>query len=138
MKDSKQHREKPRDEPMFQKLTAAIENLAHAIREASSNDKQTRAILDRLAQMETKIMQTQTELANDLKAVLAQQQKTATEISAVQAGVDTLKQQVADLQAVIDSGGTISQELIDAVAAVKAQAQVIDDLIPDSPTPPTT
>jgi peptidoglycan hydrolase CwlO-like protein len=82
------------------------------------------------------IMATQAELAADLKAVLAQQQKTAGEIAAVQASVDTLKAQIVDLEGQIATGGTVSQELVDAVAAVKAQAQIVDDLIPDVATPP--
>ena len=78
------------------------------------------------------IMATQTELAADLKAVLAQQQKTAGEITAVQASVDTLKARIVDLEGQIAAGGTVSQELVDAVAAVKAQAQIVDDLNPDA------
>ena len=80
-------------------------------------------------------MATQAELAADLKAVLAKQQKTADEIKALQAGQDVLTAKIVELQALVDAGGTVSQELIDAVAAVKAQAQVVDDLIPDVPTP---
>lgn len=93
----------------------------------------------RLHYLETQlenIMATQAELAADLKAVLAQQQKTAGEIAAVQASVDTLKAQIVDLEGQIATGGTVSQELVDAVAAVKAQAQIVDDLIPDAPAPP--
>lgn len=81
-------------------------------------------------------MATQKALADDLKLVHAQQQKTAEEIKAVQASVDTLKEKIVELEAVI-AGGEADQELTDAVAAVKAQAQTVDDLIPDLPTPPT-
>lgn len=81
------------------------------------------------------IMATQSELAADLKAVLAQQQKTAGEITAVQKSVDDLKAQIVVLEGQISAGGTVTQELIDAVAAVKTQAQVVDDLIPDVPPP---
>lgn len=80
-------------------------------------------------------MATQSELAADLKAVLAQQQKTAGEITAVQKSVDDLKAQIVVLEGQINAGGTVTQELIDAVAAVKTQAQVVDDLIPDVPPP---
>lgn len=92
-----------------------------------------------IAQQLNLIMSTQAQLAADLKLVLAEQQKTKAEIVFVQASVDTLTTKVAELQAIIDAGNTgeASQELADAVAAVKAAAQQIDDLIPDLP-PPTT
>lgn len=93
--------------------------------------------LEHEKQERCKFMATSSELAADLKLVLAQQQKTATEIKGVQGSVDTLKTRVAELEAIIAAGGdAISQELVDAVAAVKAQAQLIDDSIPDVPTPP--
>ena len=81
------------------------------------------------------IMATQAELVETLKQVLEQQKKTATEIQGLKSESATLTQRVADLEAVIASG-EVSQELADAVAAVKAQAQVVDDAIPDVPTPP--
>lgn len=115
---------------MFGKLTKAIEGLTRALCERH-NDDVLRQINERLDH----IMATQAELTNDLKAVLAQQQKTATEIAAVQAGQDVLTTKIAELEAVIAAGGTIGQELIDAVAAVKAQSQINDDLIPDAPAP---
>jgi hypothetical protein len=89
-----------------------------------------------LKKLEDKLMATQAELVADLKAVLAQQQKTSGEITALQGSVDTLKAKIVELEAIIAAGGTVSQELVDAVAAVKAQAQTVDDQIPDVPTPP--
>ena len=83
-------------------------------------------------------MATQQQLVDDLKAVRTQQEKTAKEIAEVQAGVDTLKAKVVELEEIIAAGSAPSQELVDAVAEVKAQAQIVDDLIPDLPTPPTT
>lgn len=82
-------------------------------------------------------MATQAELTQTLKDVLAQQQKTAAEIQSVQAGVDELKTKIAELEAII-AAGEANPELADAVAAVKAQAQTVDDLIPDLPAPPPT
>lgn len=81
-------------------------------------------------------MATQATLAADLQAVLAQQQKTATEIASVQASVTTLNAKIVELEAVIADGAAPTQELTDAVAAVKAQAQVVDSLIPDLPVTP--
>lgn len=82
------------------------------------------------------IMASQAELAADLRAVRTQQEKTAKEIADVQAGVDTLKAKIVELEKIIADGNAPSQELVDAVAAVKAQAQVCDELIPDLPEPP--
>lgn len=89
-----------------------------------------------LEEMETRIMASQAELAADLKGVLERQKKTSTEIATLQASVDAQTVKIAELEALVAAGGTISQELVDAVAAVKAQAQLIDDQIPDVVTPP--
>ena len=82
-------------------------------------------------------MATQAEEATILRNVLAQQVKTAGEIATVQQNVTDLNTKVAELQAIIDAGtgtaGEATQELIDAVEAVRAQAQVVDDSIPDVP-----
>ena len=83
-------------------------------------------------------MASQAELAADLRAVRAQQEKTAKEIADVQSGVDSLKAKIVELEKIIADGNAPSQELVDAVAAVKEQAQIVDDLIPDLPAPPTT
>lgn len=84
-------------------------------------------------------MATQAELAQDLRNVLAQQKKTEAEIKSIQDASTLQLQKIADLQAALDeaiANGTVSQELIDAVAAVKAQSQVVDDEIPDLPETP--
>lgn len=116
-------------------LTKELMRLVEAL-----HDNNHKAILTRIDQLERKIMATQSELAADLGKVLSQQLKTTGEIATVQASVDALKAEVARLEKIIaDGGGTgaeVTQELIDAVAAVKAQAQVIDDAIPDAPQPP--
>jgi len=113
-------------------LTHAIERLTCVI--AGTAD--VRVILDRIAQLETKLMATQAELAADLKLVSAQQKKTGDEIKALQASMNVLKDKITDLEEVIANGGGATTELTDAVAEVKAQAQVVDDLIPDPVTPP--
>lgn len=86
----------------------------------------------------TQIMTTQAEQAQILRDVLAQQQKTAAEIGGVQTEVTALKARIAELEAAAGNQDNASQELVDAVAAVKAQAQVVDDAIPDAPTPAPT
>lgn len=125
-----------RDKP--QELTEALFFLTrevHELHKALSAILNNSAVLTRIDQLERKLMATQKELADDLKLVLAQQQKTVTEIQGLQTEVNTLKNTIVDLQKIIDAGGTIGQELVDAVAAVKAQAQVVDDQIPDVPVP---
>jgi translation initiation factor 1 (eIF-1/SUI1) len=87
--------------------------------------------------MEERIMATQAELAADLKLVADQQRKTLGEIAAVQVSVNTLKNKITELEAIIAAGGTIGDELFNAVAEVKSLAQQVDDSIPDAPaTPP--
>ena len=78
------------------------------------------------------------QLIDDLKAVKAQQVKTAGEITALQASSNTLQTTIATLETALAdalASGTPSQALIDAVADVKTQAQTVDDLIPDVPAP---
>ena len=81
-------------------------------------------------------MATITELVADLKAVKAVQEKTALEIQSVQAGVNVLNAKITELETIIAAGNEVPAELVDAVAAVKLQAQLVDDLIPDLPVPP--
>lgn len=78
-------------------------------------------------QNQTLIMNQQ-ELASALEAVSAQVAKIGTESSA------TL-QKVTDLEAAIQNAGQVSPEVQTAFDALKAQVQVVDDLIPDAPVP---
>jgi hypothetical protein len=80
------------------------------------------------------IVKTSSQLVADLHAVLERQHKTAVEIAIVQDSVNRLTAKVAELQAIVGKGGfdsMITQELIDAVEAVKSQAETIDEQIPD-------
>jgi chromosome segregation ATPase len=81
------------------------------------------------------IMATQAELAQTLRDVNTQQRKTIEEIKTLQGSVDQLNAKVAELEQIIANGPEVSQELQDAVAAVKELAQQVDDQIPDVPTP---
>lgn len=74
-------------------------------------------------------------LIDDLTAVRAQQEKTAGEIAALQASSNVLQATIVTLEEALAAAGTPSAELTAAVAAVKVQAQVVDDLIPDAPPP---
>jgi hypothetical protein len=70
------------------------------------------------------IMATQAELANDLRNV-------TTQITKI--GVETAKtlQKVIDLEELLANGGNTTPEVDEALAALKAQAQLTDDLVPD-------
>lgn len=83
-------------------------------------------------------MATQAELAQILREVRTQQEKTAQEIATLQGSVDTLKTKVEELEAIVAQQGEASEELTEAVNAVKEQAQIVDDQIPDAPVLPPT
>lgn len=80
-------------------------------------------------------MATQAELVVVLNNVVLQQKKTVEEIKSVQAAVDTLNEKIVELEKII-ADGVVGEELAAAVEAVKAQAQVVDEQIPDLPVPP--
>lgn len=65
-----------------------------------------------------------------LQAVGATLDKIGTETSA-------LLDKVADLQAAVDNADNVPQDVVDALAALSAQATKVDDLVPDSPAPAT-
>lgn len=75
------------------------------------------------------IMATEAEIVADLGLVKDQLVNIGLESSA------TLDK-VSELEAIIaaggGSGGTVTQALVDAVAELKAQAQLVDDLTPDA------
>lgn len=122
-------------ERMFNtKLVTSINNLAHAIRESHSNE----AVLQRIGELERKIMASQTELAADLRTANTQLRKLVADTAGIQPSVDALTAKVAELEALVAAGGTIGQELIDAVAETKALTQAVDDNVPElvqAPTP---
>jgi chromosome segregation ATPase len=80
------------------------------------------------------IMTTAAEAIATLRAVRTQQEKTSGEIRTLQGSVDTLNERIAALEQII-ANGDLPQELVDAVTAVKEQAQIVDDQIPDAPPP---
>ncbi len=74
-----------------------------------------------------KFMATQAELTVQLTAINAQLVKVGTETTTLLTLIDELKAVIANAPA--------SPELTAAVAAVAAQAKVVDDMVPDPPTP---
>ncbi len=83
-------------------------------------------------------MASQSELAETLRQVATQQQKTITEITALEGTVTNLNTEVDRLNALIAAGGPVTDELAAAGAEVKRLAQLADDQIPDVPAPPPT
>lgn len=127
---------------MFRKLAESISLLAHELcemrRERIESGGRSHAELATkcdLHSLREYIMASNAELVAELKSVAGGQRKTIDEIKALQAASDVLKTTITDLEAVVAAGGGPSQELTDAVAEVKAQQLVVDDLIPDVPPP---
>lgn len=76
-----------------------------------------------------KIMATQQESAAQVTALTAEVTKIGTETRSLLTKID-------DLLAVIATGSAqTSTELQAAIDALQAQVQVVDDLVPDAPTP---
>lgn len=76
------------------------------------------------------IMATQAELAQQINQIGQQVGKIKTESEATLTKVN-------ELQDIINNQGGVSPELQSAVDALKAQVQVVDDLVADTPAPDT-
>jgi hypothetical protein len=83
------------------------------------------ALLHSLHRKVNLIMATQAELAADLRSVTTQVAKIGVETG------NTLAR-VVELEALLSSTGATTPEVDEAVAALKAQAQLTDDLVPDA------
>jgi chromosome segregation ATPase len=86
------------------------------------DDPSTTLILTRL----NKLMATQAELAQSLADVSAQVSKIGAESSATLA-------KVAELEAALAAAGNTSPEVDAALEALKAQVQLVDNLVADAP-----
>lgn len=78
-----------------------------------------------LLQQGAQIMATQAQTAQDIVAVTQQLQKIGNESAA-------LLQKITDLEAALAGAGNSSPEVETAMAALKQQAQIVDDLVPDA------
>jgi hypothetical protein len=78
----------------------------------------------------------QAEVVQDLQNIRNQLVKIGGETVSLQTNIDTLNVRIRELEDLL-ANAEVPQAIVDAVAAVKAQAQVVDDSVPDVPTPPT-
>lgn len=87
-----------------------------------------REILAAIATLERKIMSTQAELASSLQSVTAKVDKIGGETR-------TLLQKIDDLTTAVQNAGNTTPEVDAALAALQAQVDVVDNLVPDAPAP---
>ena len=81
-------------------------------------------------------MDTQAQAAATLRSVAERDQKILGEIATLQETVNTLTAKVQELQGTLAQGGTITQELQDAINEVVDLTARVDDQIPDLTTQP--
>lgn len=81
-----------------------------------------------LLRIERLIMTTQQELAQQLTGITTQLEKIGAESATTLEKVAALEQALAD-------AGNVTPELQAAFDALKAQVQIVDDLVPDAPQP---
>ena len=79
-----------------------------------------------LDQLKKLIMANQAESAAQLRAVKAQGTKIAAEIA-------VLHKEIVDLKAALETGPQVTPELQEAIDAVVASSQALDELNPDAP-----
>ena len=79
---------------------------------------------------QNKIRMTQEELTQELIAVKEQVAKIGTE-------TETLKEKVFDLEFELSQSGKLDESVINALEALKAQVQIVDDLVVDAETETT-
>ncbi len=139
-------------------LVCAVQVIARELRDISAGlecfkSHSGLANKNDLKEMEKRIMATQSEIAaqlkqfaSDLGAVNDGLQTATTEIAKVGTETDGLNQKIKDLTDAINSGGAVSQEVTDAVAALQtsvdaiktsagaasAAIKTVDDKVPDA------
>ena len=89
-----------------------------------------------LDQLENRFMATEAQILADVKTANARLRKLINDTAGLQPAVDALKAKIVELEAIIAAGGTIGQELVDAVAETKALTQTVDDNVPELPAAP--
>lgn len=86
---------------------------------------------------------TKEDLMSLLKVIIMKQNELAAQLNAtaenvrkIETETRTLLTKVADLQAALENQDNVSPDLEAAAAALQAQVQVVDDLVPDAPAEP--
>lgn len=135
------------EEHLMRHLHEAVKALTCAIGGLSEQGKSQQewfksrfelATLHDLKQMEKRIMATQAEIIADLKTAIVSLKQVNLDTKDVQTTVNDLKTKITELEVLVANGGSITPELVEAVAEVKALAQTADDNIPNVvPVPPT-
>lgn len=74
-------------------------------------------------------METQAEVVQVLNQVSAQ-------LTKIKGETTGLQQRITDLETAVNNQPNVTPELKAAVENIKAQVQVVDDLVTDTPTPP--
>lgn len=82
-------------------------------------------VITRLDEIKEITMATQMELASDLAAIAANVEKIGVETR-------TLLTKISELQAALDAAGGTTPEVDAALAALKDQVTVVDNLVPDA------
>lgn len=77
------------------------------------------------------IMATQAEVTAKLNVANTRLEKLITDTATYQGTVDELKKQIVELQRLIDAGGTIGPELVEAANRTEQLAQQVDDNVPE-------
>jgi signal transduction histidine kinase len=90
-----------------------------------------------LKAMEKRIMATQAEILADLKASIVSLKQVNEDTKDAQKSIDELKAKIVELEALIQAGGAITPEIVEAVAEVKTLAQSADDNLPNRVVVPT-
>lgn len=90
---------------------------------------QTNQLLQSIIERIETIMATQAEHAAELRAMVDKVDKIGAETR-------TLITKINDLTAAIEAAGGTTPEVEDAMAALKSQLAVVDDLVPDAPAEP--
>lgn len=118
----------------LKQLTDAVSKLTNVLaQQGSGAGSVSNADLKKLLEQ---IIMTQKEAAEALQLAVKQLNKLDGDTKVLQTSVDTANARIVELEAVIAAGDEASPELIAAVQAVKDAVQIVDDNVPEVPTPP--
>jgi peptidoglycan hydrolase CwlO-like protein len=114
----------PKPEPVFQGLIGLMEFLRN-FHQVTRDLKEIKQLLEENNMKVSEFGTTLTEVQTQLKKVFGEQQS----------AIDQAKAKIAELEGQL-ANADAPQEAVDALAALKALVQQVDDQIPDDATPP--